>query len=319
MRDALGAAVQEWADGRADARAYDRSVARARELYARLVGVPTEWVSVGAQASVTAGTVAASLPDGARVVCVAEDFTSVVFPFLVQQERRDVAVRQVPLAGLADAVAQGCDLVAFSLVQSADGALADAAAVREAADRVGATTFCDLTQAVGWLPVRAGDFDVTVTSAYKWLCAPRGVALGTVAPRRWDELVPVDAGWYAGEDVWASVYGPHMALARDARRFDVSPAWLPWVGAVPALELFAALDPHEVHRHDAGLADAVLEGLGLPPARRAVVAVPDPDGRALARLSAAGVTAVPRAGAVRLSFHLWNDEEDVARVLAALR
>jgi len=319
VRAALSGALDDWAAGRATAPGYDAVVARARTLFAHLVGVPAGRVAVGAQASAAVGAVAASLPDRARVVLPRGDFTSLVFPFLVHAERRGLQVRQVPLAALADEVAAGCDLVAYSRVQSADGALADDDAVREAAAGVGASTLCDLTQAAGWLPVRAGDHDVTVTSAYKWLGAPRGVCFTTVAPTWQERLLPVAAGWYAGEDVWASVYGPGMRLAGDARRFDVSPAWLPWAGAVPALELYEGLDVGAVRDHDAALADAVLDGLGLPPVGRAVVTVPDPDGAALARLGAAGVTAVARAGAVRLSFHLWNDEADVERVLGALR
>ena len=320
VRAALEASVAEWAAGRGDPRRYDTAVNRARELFAGLAGVPVGEVCVGSQASVLVGAVAASLPDGARVVVVDGDFTSLVFPMLVQAGLgRGVTVRSVPREALADAVAAGCELAAFSLVQSSDGAVADAGAVREAAAGVGAQTLCDLTQAAGWMPVRAGDFDHTVTSAYKWLCAPRGVAFGTVAAARQEALVPVNAGWYAGADVWGSVYGPDMALAGDARRFDVSPAWLPWAGAVPALELFAALDVEQVRAHDAALADAVLTGLGLEPAGRAVVTVPDADGSALGRLHGAGVTAVARAGAVRLAFHLWNDGDDVERVLGALR
>ena len=38
----------------------------------------------------------------------------------------------------------------------------------------------------------------------------------------------------------------------------------------------------------------------------------------LAALSAAGCTAVSRAGRARLAFHLWNDDEDVDRVVDAL-
>ena len=50
---------------------------------------------------------------------------------------------------------------------------------------------------------------------------------------------------------------------------------------MPALELYDGLDVAEVRDHDARLADAVLAGLDLPPAGRAVVAVPDADGHAL--------------------------------------
>ena len=38
---------------------------------------------------------------------------------------------------------------------------------------------------------------------------------------------------------------------------------------------------------------------------------PDPDGAHLAAFGAAGVAASGRAGRARVSFHLWNDEEDV--------
>ena len=40
-----------------------------------------------------------------------------------------------------------------------------------------------------------------------------------------DWLVPRLAGWYAGPDPWASLYGPPLRLVEDARRFSVSPAW----------------------------------------------------------------------------------------------
>jgi selenocysteine lyase/cysteine desulfurase len=311
-------ALLQWQAGEACPVAYDHAVSAARAAYARLVGVPRGHVAVGSQTSVFAGMVAASLPDGAEVVVIAEDFTSVVFPFLVQAPR-GVRVRQVPREELAGAVTSGTDLVVFSLAQSACGALVDLDAVLEAARRHGAMTFCDVTQAAGWLPVDAERFDLTVCSAYKWLCQPRGTAYLTVRPEVADRLVPVDAGWYAGESVWDSVYGPEMHLAQDARRFDVSPAWLSWVGAVPAGELFDALPISQVRDHDVALADGLRDRLGLPAQQRPVVTVPDVDGRVSAALEAAGARVASRAGSVRIAFHLWNDEDDVDLAAQAVR
>ncbi len=222
VADATREAVTTWQQGRATAAGYDASVQTARRLYAGLVGVPAEWVAVGSQTSVFAGLVAASLPDDAEVVCISDDFSSIVFPFLAQTER-GVTVRQVPLQDLAASVTERTTLVAFSLAQSACGSLVDGAAVARAAREVGALTLCDLTQAAGWLPVQAGDYDLTVCSAYKWLCQPRGTAYLTVRPELVERIRPIHAGWYAGADVWASCYGPQMHLAADARRFDVSP------------------------------------------------------------------------------------------------
>ncbi|GAA4356139.1 aminotransferase class V-fold PLP-dependent enzyme [Angustibacter luteus] len=312
--DAVRVEVEAWQRGEACAVAYDAVVNRARALYAALVGVPSSWVATGSQVSVTAGVLAASLPAGSRVVCVDGDFSSMVYPFLVQ---RSLHVRQVPLEELADAVAEGCDVVAFSLAQSADGRLVDADAVLDAARQVGALTFCDLTQAVGWLAVDAADFDVSVCSAYKWLCSPRGSAFTTVRPEVLERLTPLNAGWYAGESVWGSCYGPQMRLANDARRFDVSPAWLSWVGTVPSLELFASLTPDQLG-HGAALADRLRTRLDLAPQGRPVLSLPDADGVLARRLGEAGCTVAGRAGLVRIAFHLWNDEADLQQVGDAL-
>src|SRR6476659_7434903 len=99
-----------------------------------------------------------------------------VFPFLVaaQQAGRGITVRQVPLDQVAAAISERTTLVAFSLAQSACGRVCDGAAITAAAKAVGALPFCDLTQAAGWLPVGAADYDLTVCSAYKWMCQPRG-------------------------------------------------------------------------------------------------------------------------------------------------
>lgn len=294
---------------------YDEAVATGRALYARLVGVAAEDVATGSQTSVLAAVVAASLPAGSEVLTVEGEFTSMTYPFLV---RPDLIVRAVPLPGLAEAVHDGTTLVAFSYVQSATGDVADIDAVARQAQRHGARTFCDVTQAAGVHPVDAAKFDLTVCHAYKWLCAPRGAAFLTVRGCLAEEIRPVQAGWYAGRDVWGSTYGHTLDLAPGARRFDVSPVWPAWVGAVPALELFTSLDVAEVWRHSAALAASTLEALGEPVRRQAIVTLPDEDGAQLRALTAAGVRASGRAGRLRLAFHLWNDEDDVERVVRAL-
>jgi selenocysteine lyase/cysteine desulfurase len=320
--DAMTADLNRWRLGDAYPVDYDAVVQRAREAFARVVGVAAERVAVGPQVSVLVGLVAASVPHGARVVVPTGEFTSVTYPFLVHDDR-DVIVEHVPLAGLADAVRPGVDVVAFSLAQSADGTVADADAILGAAADTGTIVVADLTQAAGWLPVDASRFDATVTGAYKWLCAPRGSAFLTVAPHVAERLRPMCAGWYAGESVWASVYGPAMALASDARRFDTSPAWPVWVGTAPAVELFAGWldDPVTaavVAGHGARLADRVREALDLPAAGRPVVALPDPEGRRRRALEAAGCRVAGRAGLVRMAFHLWNGDDDADRAIRAL-
>ncbi len=304
-----------WSAARRDPMDYDAIVERTRRHYARLVGVGADRVATGSQTSVIASLLAAAVPDGAEVLCVDGDFSSIVFPFL----QRGLPVRSVPLAALADSIGEATWLVVFSHVQSATGQVADVDGILEAAAAHGAYTFCDVTQSAGVHPVDASLFDATACHTYKWLCSPRGVAFLTLSDRFQEQLTPLQAGWYAGEDVWQSCYGPQMHLAADARAFDVSPAWPAWVGAEPAIRMFAGLDIAEVWERTSGLGDALCDGLGIPRQGQAIVTWADPDKTDLAALAAAGIKASGRAGRMRASFHLWNDESDVESVIRALR
>lgn len=313
--EALTADLAAWAHADRDPQGYDPIIARTRASYASLVGVPVSRVAIGSQTSALTSMVAAAVPAGAEVLLAHGDFSSIMFPF---EQRPDIRVRVVPLEALADSIAEDTWLVSFSLVQSATGVVADAAAIREAAARTGTHTLCDTTQAAGVLPVDASRFDATVCHTYKWLCAPRGVAFMTVGEAFGALMTPLQAGWYAGDDVWKSTYGPEMRLATDARRFDVSPAWQAWIGAEQSIALFAGLDIGEVWARTTALGDALCEGVGIPPQRQAIVTWPDASGEDLRRLIDAGVKASGRAGRLRASFHLWNDESDVEMVLRAL-
>ena len=312
---ALRAGVDDWAAGRGRPQAFDEAVASSRASFAALVGAAPADVAIGANVSSFVGLVAASLPAGAEVVAAEGDFTSLLFPFLAQAER-GVTVRLVPLERVAEAVDAGTALVAVSAVQSADGRLADLDAIAGAAQAAGVRTLVDATQATGWLPLAADRFDYLVTGAYKWLLSPRGTAFCAVRPDALAGIVPHAAGWYAGEHPWESIYGAPLRLARDARRLDVSPAWLCWVGAAPSLALLEEIGVEAIHAHDVALADRFRAGLDLAPTGSAIVSLEQAD--AGERLAAAGVAVSSRAGRTRLSFHLTATDDDVDLALRAL-
>ena len=306
--EAIERHLGQWRAGRCDPPDFDDDVERSRRAYARIVGVAASSVAAIGQVSVATGLVASSIPDGARVLCAEEDFTSVLFPFLADR-RLDVQV--VPLDRVLDSITPDIDLVAVSAVQSADGRRLDLDALAGIAADAGARTFVDITQAAGWVELDAGRFDVTACGAYKWLCCPRGAGFMTVNDSASDWIVPRHANWYAGDDPWTSIYGPPLRLSDQARRFDTSPAWIAWVGSAPAVELLAEAGPGVIGSHDVALANALLDRLGLPPSDSAIVAVDTPHAEAL---TAAGIRSAGRAGKVRLSFHHYNTIDDVELV-----
>lgn len=314
--DALQAALDEWRSGRGNWERWSASTEVARRSFARLMGVEASAVAIGGAASELVGLVAASLPDRARVVVPEVEFTSNLFPWLVQAER-GVEVVTVPTSRLAEAVDANTTVVAFSVVQSATGEVADLASILAAAHHHGALVVGDATQACGWLPLDASAFDAVVCGAYKWLMSPRGSAFATFSPRLAAGLRPIFAGWYAGEDIHDSYYGPPLRLAGTARRFDVSPSWFCWVGTAAALGTLEEIGIEAVHAHDLALANRFCAGLGLPGTDSAIVSCEVAAGDA-ERLSRAGVRVTTRAGRLRASFHLYNTEADVDAALEAL-
>ncbi|MEX1080314.1 MAG: aminotransferase class V-fold PLP-dependent enzyme [Homoserinimonas sp.] len=307
--------IEAWRTASLSPGDYDQVIDRTRRHYASLVGVDPDRVAMGSQTSVMVSLFCSAAPSGAEVLCVEGDFSSVIFPFL---QRSGIRVRSVPLADLATEISEQTWMVAFSFAQSATGEIADVDAIVRAATRTDTFTLCDTTQAAGVHPVDASIFDATICHAYKWLCSPRGVAFLTINERLGQQVPPIQAGWYAGDQVWESCYGPAMQLAPSARRFDVSPAWPAWIGAESAIRMFASLDIGEVWERASGLGASLCDALGIPQQRQAIVTWADPDGKDLKRLTDAGLTVSGRAGRLRAAFHLWNDQSDVAAVVAAL-
>lgn len=312
---ALTEAMAQWRVGVNAWESWNAAADRSRAAFARLVDVPVADVTIGGAVSQLLAPVAAALPAGATVVVPEVEFTSNLFPWLVQAER-GVTVRTVPLERLVDAIDTDTDLVAVSLVQSADGRIAPYEEIVAAARAHDALVVVDATQACGWLPFDAALADAVVVGGYKWLTAPRGTAFAYLAPALRDRMRPDAAGWYAAEDPHDAYYGPPLRLAADARRFDISPAWFCYVGAAPALELIAEVGVAAIREHDVALANRFLAGLGRPPGESAIVTVDVPG--AQEKLDAAGVRAAVRAGRVRASFHLYSTEADVDLALDAL-
>ncbi|GAA3369794.1 aminotransferase class V-fold PLP-dependent enzyme [Streptomyces sannanensis] len=292
----------------------------ARASFARLVGVDAGRVATGGSVAVHVALIASSLPPGAEVLITEGEFSSVITPFTV---RGDLKVRYAPLEELAEAVRPGTALVATSAAQSADGRLADLAAVRAAAAAHGARTLVDACQSAGWLPMDAGLYDFTVTAGYKYLMCPRGVSFLTVSEEAQETMAPLHGTWVGAEDRWNSTYGPVEVFAASARRYDEPVSFYAYHAAEQSLALLEEIGIEAVHAHNTALADRYREGLlslghrPVPAPGSTSVSVPGLADRE-PELAAAGVITAARAGNLRVSFHLYNTAADVDRVLEVL-
>jgi selenocysteine lyase/cysteine desulfurase len=314
--EALQEALAEWRVGRVSWRKWDASIDVARGAFARLIGAAPQDVAVGSTVAAALAVVASSLPEGTTVLVDDVEFTSNVFPWQVHADR-GVRVVAAPTDELVAAIRPGIDVVAVSAVQSAAGTILDLPSVIAACAEVGARIILDASQAAGWLPLDASQVDVLVAHSYKFLMCPRGATFCFLSPRMREGMRPLHASWYAAEDNTVSYYGTQMDLAADARSYDQSPAWFSFVAAAPTLELIERIGVQVIHDHDVALANRFRAGLGMPASNSAIVTARLPG--AADTLAAAGIRASVRNDLLRVAFHVYSTEADVARALEALR
>ena len=261
------------------------------------------------------------LGPGDEVVVPADEFTSSLFPAArCQGARRDGprgAVRR-PRGVRSDAATT---LVAFSLVQMQTGKMADLEAITAAAGRHGARVMIDATQAVPFVPLAGviDRIDYMVVSGYKHLLSPRGTGYLYVRRDHWDELEPRNANWRAADLPYVRYFGGPLTLAPDARRFDVSRGWFPWIGATESLRLLAEWQATGAFEAVRGMAEGLAGRLGVPWYGGSLVCAQLADGEAArAACAAAGVKASVRGTAVRFSVHVYNTEADLDRAAEAI-
>jgi selenocysteine lyase/cysteine desulfurase len=111
-----------------------------------------------------------------------------------------------------------------------------------------------------------------------------------------------------------------LSLSETAARFDVSRAWMPWLGASESMRLLSSWCGTDMFAGVRRLAERLAEGTGLPAPRSSLVCVPI-EGAEKAReaLKAAGIKASVRGTSIRFSPHVYNTEADIDRAIEAIQ
>lgn len=319
--EVMGRALAGWQAGTANwIEDWDQPSDRCRGDFAHLIGTEAANIAFIPAASVGAGVVAVSLRKGDEVVVPVDEFTSTLYPMLVAA-RRGTKVREVPFEALAESIRRGTRLVAFSLVQMQTGKTADLAAICERAADVGAEVFVDATQAVPFVPMAdlLPRIDYLVCAGYKHLLSPRGTAYFYVRPDRWDGLEAHNANWRAADQPFNRYFGGPLSLSATAARFDVSRAWLPWLGASESMRLLASWRTSGLFEGVRALADRLAAGTNCPTPGSSLVCVPiEGAERARESLREAGIKASVRGTSIRFSPHVYNTEADIDRAIEAI-
>jgi len=334
LSDAVRAAYEEYLDGwDANGAEWEHWVERseaARAAFAALLGAAPDDVAIQTSVSAAVSGLVSAIPfrgERNRIVISENEFPT-IGQIAHAQELRGAEVVQVepyPEAYEA-AIDERTALVASTFVSFRTGAVHDVEAICGLARGHGALMLVDGYQGIGALPLdaaRAGD--VVVGGTVKYLLASAGLSFAAFRPGLVEELLPVQTGWFADENVFdmqIERYRPH----RSARRFDAGTPPVPNIYAgVAGVGLIAEAGVPEIRAHVAGLVGRLVAGLdelGATVAARPhgpLVCIRSTDAPALvAAVAADDVVASERDSSLRVSLHLYNTDDDVDAVLASL-
>ncbi len=321
---------------------------RARKAAAALIGADPVDValipSVGYGVS-TAGKVM-KLPRGSRVLVLQDDHTSPVLEWMSRAEAGGFTVEPVRQPADGDwtsAVLEAIDrkdaaplaLVSISSVHWSDGGALDMPRIASAARAKGAALLVDATHDAGVrrIDVKTLDPDFLIFPTYKWVLGPYGRAFMYVAKRH-QGGVPLEQTAPARKGVAAEqkVYFRDLSYADGARRYDMGERdhFITLEMAAVGMEMMAGWGNDPIVARLAMLTDRLAEGLANTGVRvldrklRAphLLCLQFPKGMAddlPQKLVAENVHAAPRLGRLRISPHVYNDEEDVDRFVEVFK
>lgn len=322
-----------------------RVIERARMAAATLIGAAAEDVAV--IPSVAYGVAMAGKifnpPAGSRVLVFEDDHSSPVLEWLTRAPAQGFTVETVKrpadgdwTAAMEEAIAKPgapLSIASVSNVHWSDGALLDMDRIAPALKAKGAALLIDATHGAGMmdLDVKRLDPDFLIFPTYKWVLGPYGRAFIYMAKRHQDG-VPLEQTAFGRKGVQTErvPYMSDLSYASTARRFDMGERdhFVGLEMAAVGLELMASWGHAAIRKRCAMLTERLEDGLAnagaiLPKrALRAphILSVSFPEGMPtgfIEALSAEKAFAAPRVGKLRISPHVYNDEEDVDRFVAA--
>jgi selenocysteine lyase/cysteine desulfurase len=321
---------------------------RTRKAAAALIGAEPDDValisSVGYGVS-TAGKVL-QVPRGTRVIVLENDHTSPVLEWHARAQAGGFVVDTVKqpsdgdwtstvLTAIERAGVPPVALASISSVHWSDGGAIDLPRVRAALNKQGAAFLIDATHDAGvrHIDVKTLDPDFLIFPTYKWVLGPYGRAFMYVAKRH-QHGVPLEQTAAARKAVNAedTIYFRDTSYREDARRYDMGERdhFVSMEMAAIGMEMMAGWGNDAIIARLSMLTGKLADGLGnlgvgvLDAKVRAphILCVSFPQGMAPdlpKRLAAEGVHAAPRLGRLRISPHVYNDEQDVERFIDVFR
>ena len=316
---------------------------RARSAAAKMINADPNDVALISSVGYGVSTAAKSyrIPAGHRVIVLDSDHSSPTLEWMTRakQDAFEIDVVKVGadhdwtsavLEAIARPGAKPIALTSISSVHWSDGALLDIDKVQAALKPLGAGLLIDATHGAGVLSmdVTTLDPDFVIFPTYKWLLGPYARAFLYVAKRN-QNGIPLEQTSYGRKRVSAEdqKYFTDLDYVQNARKYDMGERdfFVSLDVAAHSMELISSWGLKNIRQRLIMLTDTIADKLigsnDIHILRRDlraphILSLGFPNGMPAEftkRLAAQKVYAAARLGRLRVSPHVYNDEEDCAR------
>lgn len=322
--------------------AWQRDVERCRILAAELLGSHVDELALIHNTTEGISLIAEGFPwcDGDNVVTLANEFPSNLYPWLnlasrgVKARRVETDDGRVDLARLAAAIDGRTKIVSISWVGYASGYRIDLDQLSDLVHARGALLFVDAIQGLGAFPMDLSrtPIDFLAADGHKWLLGPEGAGVLFVRKPHLDLLRPLGVGWHSV--VHAHDYTRiELDLKPTAARYEGgSQNMAGFLGLAASLQLLLQLDIERISQSVLDITERATERLQhigaeihsarTDSCRSGIVSFSfagrDPQ-ELRKRCLAAGVVLGCRAGRLRISPHGYVNDDDIDRLVDALK
>ena len=342
---AMHAYAESWHDGGSPWELWVEKVEQLRTRFAAAIGADREEIAIMPSASAGINAIASALSFGdgtgtdkrSHVVLGEFEFPTMAQVWLAQQ-RRGATIRwaratgdRLDIGAYDRVVDERTLIVPTTHVCFRNGHKTDIAALTRLAHARGALVLLDDYQRTGSGPidVHALGIDFMVTGCLKYLLAAAGIAFLYVRRDLVERLEPTVTGWFGRINPFAfridELDWPPAATRFESGTPPVPNAYL----AMAALDLLDGIGYEAAGEQIARLVEryqSAAEAAGFVvrtpherERRGPLVVVQSIDAPTLVRrLAVRGIIASCRGNGVRVSFHAYNNEEDVDAVVAGL-
>lgn len=280
---------------------------------------------------------ALNIQPGENIILNDLEYSSVYLPWTKRNIEGDIDLRlvkskdgRVEHYDIVEQIDENTRLVAISHTSYINGFRHNMKMLRRITKEKNIPLLVDATQSLGAINVNSDDFDMMVSSSYKWLLGTHGLGILYVDKEFIKKLTPKRIGWRSVQSLFGDNRFNEYQLKTDARKFEVGWNNYPCLYVLKhSTDLLLELSIDKIEKHILDLGDYAVEELkkqGWPllsssirEERSGNISIPVREGEKMMKeLERKNIKVWGGDKRIRISIHFFNSVEDIDHLINAL-